>query len=349
MAYDIAAIRNKLRKQMSGKYSDPDEFRPPKAENTTDPLKFRFYILPPLLEGDKLKSGTVTKSMDHFFIAHANHWINDKPHPCPRVWDESECPICKFGFDLLRDEKDEDRRKSIVKQWMPNTYYMVNIYFTNSKHNPEDLRGKVRFYNAPKTCFDLWTSTLYKDGPGDPEEPEAYGVFFDENAAFVFQLEVLKQGRNNSYRTSHFLANDGNAAPMVRDKDGSANKKGIEALLKLRINLWEKLEQPDPEKIEKLARVMIDGDDLDSSGFDHDEESKPSTPSKKESAPSEPAEPAESTLEEEAPIEDETPESVESEDATSDPEPEHQVASTPVDDDDEGAINDLLSQLDGDD
>lgn len=273
MPYDVAAIRNKLKSQMSGKFVDPDEFRPPKSDGNE--IKYRFFILPPIMAGDQLKSGKVKddQSMEHFFVPHANHWVNDRPHPCPRVWagdGHGDCAICQTGFDLLKDEKDEDVRKNIVKQWMPNTYYMVNIFFTNSNVNPEDLRGKVKFFNAPKTLFDVWSSTLMKDDAGDSEDPQAYGVFFDETAAFLFQLEVQKQGRNNSYKTSKFIANGGQPQPMLNDPAKLAQ------LLRMRHNLFEKIEKPDSEKVGKLARTMLDGDDLDDSGFDQDEvKSKP--------------------------------------------------------------------------
>jgi hypothetical protein len=291
MAYDVEAIRKKLKQSQAGKYTDPDEFKPAKAKDGATPIKYRFYVLPPLLLGSKLKSGEVKKAMEQFFIQHGNHWVNDRPHPCPRVWEGADCEICKFGFDLLREEKDEDKRRSIVKQWMPTTYNAVNIYFPHWKHNPEELRGKVKWYNGPKTCFDHWTATLMKEDAGDPEEPEAFGVFYDESAGFLYQLEVLKQGKQNSYKTSHFLPNGGVGQPMVKNEDNSANKKGIDTLLRLRHNLWDKLEEPDPAKIKKLARVMIDGDDDDDDeggGFDADEtksKSETKTESKPESKP----------------------------------------------------------------
>lgn len=284
MPYDVASIRKKLREQMSGKYVDPDEFKPAKADSTQEAKKYRFYILPPLKAGDELKSGTVEKDMELFYLQHGNHWVHNKPNPCPRVWGSDDCPICEAGFEILKKEKDEQTRKELVRQWMPNTYYMVNIFFTNSKVNPEDLRNKVKFFNAPKTCLDIWANTLLKDDAGDTEEPEAFGAFFDESAAFVFQLEVLKQGRNNSYKTSHFLANHGKPSPMIKDAEGNADHKKLEKLLKLRHNLFEKVREPEPDKIEKLARVMLDGDDFeDGGGFDDDETDK-SSGTKQESA-----------------------------------------------------------------
>ena len=47
MAYDINEMRKKL-SQMTGRMSDPDEFRPKKNESTTEPIKYRFFVLPPL-------------------------------------------------------------------------------------------------------------------------------------------------------------------------------------------------------------------------------------------------------------------------------------------------------------
>ena len=324
MAYDVAAIRNKLKKQMSGKMTDPDEFRPPKAESQTEPMKFRFFILPPIAKGDKLKSGVVSESMEHFFIAHGNHWINDKPHACPRVWDGTECDICQTGFDLLKDEKEEKARASIIKTWMPSTYYMVNIYFTGHKCNPEELRGKVKFFNAPKTCFDIWTSTLLKDDAGDPEDPSAFGVFFDENSAFQFQLEVIKQGKNNSYKTSKFIHNNGKGLPMLDDPTK------LHKLLEMRHNLFDKIEKPDSEKIAKLAKTLLDGDDDEDSGFDEDEvatkkESK-ATESKKETK-------AQSTTKKETKKPEPEPEDDEDDD-------EDDVSSLLDDDDDSAALAD---------
>ena len=277
MAYDINKIRQNIA-EATGKRSDPDEFRPDKAKPGAE-LKYRFFILPPLQEGDQLKSGVVQKSMDNFFISNGQHWVNDKPHACPRLWDGSKCAICDVGFLLLKECKNknfgDERRKQISSQWMPATYFMVNIFFTNSKTNPEDLRGKTRFYNASKTCLDKWQATLYKDDKGDDEDPQAYGVFFDESAGFCFELVATKNGNFNDYKTSGFLKNNGTPVPMIQNEDKTPNKKAIEALLRSRIDLWSKVQVPDTSKIERLAATMMSGDDDDGistgGGFDSDE------------------------------------------------------------------------------
>jgi len=276
MAYDVAAIRKKIKDSMSGKFNDPDEFRPEKAKSTTEPTKYRFFILPPLIEGEKLKNGTVTRGMDsQFFVAHGNHWVNDKPYPCPRIGSSERCPICDFGFELLKDDKiknDDAKRQAVIKQWMPTQYYMMNIFFPNVKENPEDLRNRVMFYNAPKTVIDVCTACLMRDDAGDPESPEAFGVFFDENNAFLFELQVLKQGRNNSYKTSKFLSSP---RAIVRNPDNSANPKAIAAALALRHDLYSKIETPNMDKIKKIFEVMQNGDDSPSDGGFDDDENKP--------------------------------------------------------------------------
>lgn len=346
--YDINAIRAKLKQTMSGKFNDPDEFKPEKASSTTDPTKYRFFILPPLFKGDELKSGTVGKSMEQFFISHANHWIQDKPHACPRVWDGEHCKICQFGFDLLKEDKyrqDENARREVIRQYMPTQYNMVNIYFTNWKGNPEDLRGKVKFFNASKTLFDQWTSTLMKEDSGDPDDPQAYGVFFDENAGFVYELQVLKQGRQNSYKTSKFLANGGKPVPMIANNDGSANTEMLGKLLRLRHNLWDKIEAPDQSKITKIFNTIVHGDDADDDGgFDQSVQTE-SKPAAKPAAKPEPKaeEPANTladddvvtnSLADEAPLKDE---------------PKPEAAAVTSDDGDDDDIDSLLSQLEDDD
>lgn len=261
MAYDLDAIRKKLKQSMSGKFNDPDEFKPEKAKSANEPTRYRFFVMPPVMMGEKTKQGESRRGMDQFYIQHGNHWVNERPHACPRIYNNGDCPICSFGFDLLKTTKDQERRGVILKQWMPATYYMVNIYFPDVKTNPEDLRGRVMFYNAPKTCCDLWTSTIMRDEGGDPDDPQAYGAFFDENAGFLFELQVLKNGRQNGYKTSKFIVGDGKPVPFVKLPDGSPDKKTLAKLLEQRHDLWQKVEVPDQDKIKKIASVMIDGDD----------------------------------------------------------------------------------------
>lgn len=276
MPYDVEAIRKRLKASTSGKFVDPDEFKPEKAKSATEPIKYVFYILPPYARGDKIKGGVAKDEMLQFFIKHAAHWVNERPNPCPRVWESGDCDICTFGFDLLKDEKiksDDAKKQAVLKQWMPTQQFIMNIFFPNLKANPEELRGRVMFFNAPKTVIDICGQCLLRDGPGDdPESPEAYGVFYDENNANLFELQVVKQGRSNSYKTSKFRPTTN---PMVRNPDNSPNQAAITQLLNSRHDLFSKIEVPDLEKLSRVYQIMVNGDDSASDGkgggFDSDE------------------------------------------------------------------------------
>lgn len=344
MPYDVEAIRKKLKSQSSGKFVDPDEFRPPKVASTTESVKYRFFVLPPIKKGDKLKSGVAPRDMEYFFLKHGHHWINMKPHACPRVWDGTDCKICAFGMNLVREEKDDDAKRKIRDIWYPSNYSMVNIYFTNWEGNPQELRRKVKWYNAPKTVLDHWTAALYRDDKGDPEEPQAWGVFFDEHAGFIYQLEIVRKGKNNNYEKSHFVTSNGIPIPMV-GKPGEPDEKGIQTLLRLRHNLFAKVDEPDLAEIDKMYAFLTQGDDqhvTPTGGFDHDETAPEAGPADdEETAPpadDESAPPADDdtsgspALEEEAPI---------TEEAAS--------TSGESDDGESSEINALLDQLRDDD
>jgi hypothetical protein len=374
MPYDINQIRNNIQKAVSGKRNDPDEFKPAKVDqNNTEGIKYRFYILPPFSVGETLKGGSIAKAtMDNFFIQHGQHWINSKPYSCPRVWDGTKCDLCNFGFELLKKAKansaSDEQKKAISSQWMPSTYYMMNIFFTNFKGNPEELRGKVRYFNATKGVIDLLTAAAMRD-ESDPEDPSAYGVFFDPDNAFAFDLSVKPDGKYNSYKSSTFYVNNGIPVPMIKLADGTADEKSIAKLLANRVNLFDKIELPDPDKITRLANSILAGDDEDSGGFDQDEAtftdapqtqatSKPAATTQKSA--SKPA--SKMTSEEvgkallpdpedevvgfveEQPAEAPKPKAKAAAGKPAEPAPKHKAALIPEDDDD--GLADILSQLD---
>jgi len=126
-------------------------------------------------------------------------------------------------------------------------------------------------------------------------------------------------------------------------------------LLKSRSNLWEKVEVPEPAKIQRLASQMISGDDddtpsLNSGGFDADETKEPSVPAPKaveaKAKPVVARKPA--TVVEE---DDEAPSPARKEVPLQKAEPKRQVPSEQADDDDSDDmgsedIDALLKQLD---
>lgn len=265
MAYDLNAIRKKIA-DAAGKKSDPLEFKPKKVADG-EVMSYRFYVLPPLSKGDKCVGGSASKDMEMYTIANGAHWINNRPYGCPRTLNGDSCPVCDQGFKLLNEvpKEDEGTRTKIKREFMPASYHMVNIYFTDSKSNPEELRGQVRYFSAPHTCYKLWNDAISRDTCGDEDDPQAYGVFFDENAAFLFQLQVTKNGQNNSYVQSKFIVKD-----MPRPIADS--KAEIKDILSRRVDLFTKLYDVDTASLNKALNLMINGDDSgDDSGFDEDD------------------------------------------------------------------------------
>lgn len=283
MAYDIEAIRQQVRSKMK-KGRDPTEFRAPKAEGDKT-LKFRFYILPPLQVGDVCNDGksTCDREMELFAIANGSHYIDNKRIGCPRVINDDECAICNYGFDLLSEidgasEEGKKKRSAISKALLPAQQHLVNIYFPAIDANPEEVRGRVFWYNAQKTIVDLWLECLYRDDDGgDPDEPLPFGVFYDECNAYLFQLEVFKDGQMNSYKRSKFLVSTAlKSRPIAVDKaTKKIDTKRIKEILAKRHNLWEKMPTVDLEEVAKVAASLsgrATAKVASAGGFDHDED-----------------------------------------------------------------------------
>src|SRR4051794_26319757 len=98
-SYDIDAIRAQVRKKMGGGGKDPNEFRPPKAEDGKE-VHYRFFILPGFSAGDTLSAGEAARSMDLFFVDSGSHYIENKIWGCPRVIDGDPCELCDYAFGL---------------------------------------------------------------------------------------------------------------------------------------------------------------------------------------------------------------------------------------------------------
>lgn len=283
--YDIHKIRSQVKKKV-GKHSDPTEFRPPKAEDGKPAIKYRFYILPPYEEGAELANGPADQGMGEFFVRNGSHWIESKRLGCPRVINEGDCPICQHGFDLMSETDVREERRNIAQKLLPGTYYMVNLYFPPIKPNPEELQGQVRWYNCPKTVFDMWEDCLFRDDDGgDPQEPLPYGVFYDEEEAYLFQLDVVKHGQQNSYTASKFFVTESMQTRPLAGKSGEPDLKKIGAILAKRHELHSKLPDVSMVDIERIASNLTgDGDgDGGGGGFDTDETKQSSKQSSKQS------------------------------------------------------------------
>jgi len=308
--YDVDAIRNQVKKRLKSQ-RDPSEFRAPKADEGKT-LKYRFYVLPPLQKGDVVAGGAVMEhDMDMFSIPNGAHYLENKRIGCPRIIHDEDCEICQYAFDLMAEidagsEDGKKKRSAIAKQLLPGTYHMVNLYFPAIDANPEDVRGKVMWFNAPKTVVDLWLECLYRtDDGGDAEEPLPYGVFFDEMNSYLFQLEIKKDGKWNSFKSSKFLVTPNiGARPIASDKDKKADAKRIKAILEKRIDLLSKVPDVDRAAITRIA-ANLSGGQTKGGGFDNDEEEpKKDKPKKSTKPPKEEEDPLEGEMAEEEAVEE---------------------------------------------
>lgn len=283
--YDVAAIRDKMKKQM-GRAKDPYEFKPPKAEEGKESI-YRFFVLPPFNVGEQLSTGPASQSMDLCFVDNGAHFIENKMLGCPRCISGEECPICEQAFEQmnaikelsLSDEVKKEKVRQVASALLPGQYRLVNIYFPDDQLgavNPDDLKGKVFWYATPKTVFDMWWQCICADGPGADEfNPLPHGVFYDENAAYLFNLVAFKKNILNSYEKSKFLVTDRiNKLPIARSPQTmEPDPQAIERILSMRHDLFTKRSEVKMSDLLKVADNIKNGPGANrGSGFDHDEE-----------------------------------------------------------------------------
>lgn len=266
--YDLKKIRDALA-NAKGSKRDSNEFVPNKAKPGAPVLTYRFFVLPPIAAGDPIIGGPAEKAMELFYVKNGSHWINKRPHSCPRIHNEEDCDMCSYGFDLMGevtgDGKEAKQAKSaIARNYLPPQRNAVNIYFPKDSVNPEELWGRVMWFNAPKTVIDVCDDCLNRDDAGDPEDPKAFGIFYDEDHAFLFQLTVGENGGYNDYKQSKFLPTP---RPIL------SKPELIQKVLAGRHNLYSKFEAPDHEKLRTILKQIVNkgANEAAGSGFDVDE------------------------------------------------------------------------------
>lgn len=252
----LEEVRRKMREKKGGRARDPMQYVPPQVKEN-EILKLKFYVLNPLQQGDQCASGQASRTMDLWYVMAGTHWINQKPYECPRIHDGKECSFCQLGFDLLKDTDDEDTRKNIVKTYFPKQSWAVNIYFPPFESTPVELRGKVMWYAMQKTVYDIMESTIMRDASKDTDDPQAFGLFYDPNDAYLFQLEVKRQGDYNEYKSSKFLPTT--KGPMIK-KGNEADDAKIAEVLNQRHDLFTKFAPRDAAKLAERASEVLHGE-----------------------------------------------------------------------------------------
>jgi hypothetical protein len=302
----LQKLRDRLLKKKGGFRRDPGEWRAPQV-GPKEKFKAKAYILPPVERGETCTSGEAEMGMDGlFFTQVGDHWIDRKKYPCPRVYDNDDCPYCQLGFNLLSETDDKQARSEISRAYLPRTQYVVNLFFPDVSSNPDDLRGQVKYYALPKTIFDKLEACIQNDDAGDdPDEPQAWGIFYDSQDAYPLSIKINRKGDFNSYTDTELLAN---AKGPIAESD-----EEIQKILDQRHDLPSKYPQRSSENLKSLegfVDALMNGAS-DDDGFDSDEtqESEPA-PVKTKAKPKAKAKP------EPEPVAETTPEPV-AEDSTS--------------------------------
>jgi hypothetical protein len=290
LAYNLDAIRSKMRKKKGGGSRDPNEWRCEKADDGKK-VQHKFFILPP------------TDTMDLWYYEHGNHFIDNKVIQCPRIHDGDECPLCQYGFDLMKETTDKDERRSIAKNYLASSRFSVNIYFPDISSTPAELRDKIMWYSMPQSVFAILEEVIMRDPPNDDDiEPEPYGIFFDPNKALPFLLEARKKGDFNSYESSHFI---NKAMPISKDIEGVLARRhdipsvfddrDFDALQTIVDNLTGNTRRSSPkpsskpaakkeeEKEDKASEALDELDGFDELSESKEEEEKPKKSAKSES------------------------------------------------------------------
>lgn len=259
----LKRVRQKNLEKASGR-RDPDEFRCPQIKSKSETLEYYFIVLPELQIGEACKGGVCEVGSELWYYENGSHFIDNNKYECPRVHDGSACPMCEMGFELIKDTDDRDVRKNIASRYIARGRFAVNVYFLNVTKNPEDLRGKVKWYNMPNTVWDKMDACVSSDDPGDEIDQKACGIFYHPwEGCYTFKLIARKKGDYNTYEESCFLpktfgplaALKDEEGKIVKDEDGnsSPDEERITEILAQRHVLQKKFTARDEEKLSNLV------------------------------------------------------------------------------------------------
>lgn len=282
-----AALLAKMRSNQSKANGsrDPQEWRPKFKKDEI--IRYKAFILPPLMEGDEClaKDGSVIKcksDWDVWFVQHGHHFINKRKYQCPRIHGTGSCPMCDTGFELMNGVDDKPTRRAIAKEWLSQENRAVNIYFTDTKDNPEDLRGKVFWWNVPNAIFEQCKSCIDRNDEGpDEDDPQPYGLFFLPEEAYPVIIELKEKSEYNNYDGSKILS---------RAKAIADTEEEIEEILNKRVDVRLRIDEPDIEALTKIVdeKLAKTGGGFDDDDDDVKSESKSKKSEKKSEKESEP-------------------------------------------------------------
>lgn len=271
-AVDRKALLDKIRAQVDKKRgaraADPTKFLPPKIKDPKEVRDYYFIVLPPLEEGDTVAGGgTATAGMDMvYFLRAGTHWLEDdkKSVPCPRLFQDGECPMCKFGFDLMGGVEDKKMRSEIAKQFLSRELSAMNIFFPAIDGNPDELKGTVKWFPCGiKHIVDHMDDCLGRNEEEaiDPnKDPEAWGFFYpmadaetpEERVCYIYHMQVkIKEGTKwNTYEKSKFIVRSRKPIDEYLPEG-----KSFQDLLNERVDLWTKY--PDREQAHALLEKAV--------------------------------------------------------------------------------------------
>jgi hypothetical protein len=257
---EMLNLVRKKRIERQASRRDPDQFKPPKPVGNEKNVYY-FRVLPELHQGDKCSDGICDIDNELWYYENAAHWVHNRErYECPRSHDGEDCPMCNLGFELLNATDDDEIKARIKKKYMPSRNYAANIYFLDMKSNPEDLRGKVKWYNMPFKVWEKMDECIGSDDSGDEIDPKACGIFYHPyEGGYTFKLVVKKQGIWPDYSESSFLAKS--LSPLVITEDGTASDGAIEEILTKRIVVQKKFTARSLDKLKAAIKKMEDGDE----------------------------------------------------------------------------------------
>ncbi|MDP1712579.1 MAG: hypothetical protein Q8K86_08990 [Candidatus Nanopelagicaceae bacterium] len=261
---DLDKARQKLLNRKGSIKRDPMQWAPRVRDTLPkdgSPMIFRFRILPPMRQDEKVLDGDksiVVKEEVDWAIEHGSHWFNNRPYECPRLVTKDPCPVCDIGFGLMKTTSDKEKRSAIAKSYLPKSYWAVNVYFLNADPNPDEIRGKVLWADINKTVFDICEQCVMADDQGSDEDPRPFGLFYDVDEGYVFQMDIRSKGGYPTYSMSKFLIKT--RGPLAKSNSGERDDERIGSLLGQRHFLPYKIEKPNLDELEKIAGTIADDD-----------------------------------------------------------------------------------------